>query len=121
MGHALFAPSGAFDARYLFGDSGDFKYKYTEWPGGGVIPLAACGESFIPGGSLGMENIASMVSQTALRVLTGSAEQAVWVSSIWRPQDIAGLGGKYEGPELPIGAQQIVLERVWPERNEGTT
>jgi len=121
MGHALFAPSGAFDARYLFGDSGDFKHKFTEWPGGGVVPLPACGESFIPGGSLGMDNIASMVSQTALRALTGRAEHAAWVSSIWRPQDIAGLGGKYDGPELPDGVQQIVLERTWPERKEGTT
>ena len=67
VGHALLAPSGAFDARSLFTDNGEFKHKFTEWPEGGVVALPACGESFIPGGSLGMVNIASMVSQTALR------------------------------------------------------
>ncbi len=118
VGHVIFAPSGAFDARDLFTENGDFKYKLTEWPEGGVVALPACGESFIPGGSLGMVNIASMVSQVALRALSGSIQSPSWVSSISRPHDIASLGGKYLGPELPAGMQQAQLERDWPDHVE---
>ena len=114
VGHALLAPSGGFDARSLFTDNGEFKHKFTEWPEGGVVALPACGESFIPGGSLGMVNIASMVSQTALRVLSGNIDRPSWISSINRPDDVVTLGGKYIGPELPSGIQEAQLERDWP-------
>lgn len=120
VGHALLAPTGTFDARYLFSDNGDFRHKFTEWPGGGIVALPACGASFIPGGSLGMMNIASMVSQTAVRTLTGLVEDSTWVSSVCRPQDVAGLGGTYHGPELPDGVQQTLLERGWPKHSEGS-
>ncbi|RRW39951.1 ThiF family adenylyltransferase [Pseudomonas luteola] len=116
VGHVLLAPSGAFDARGLFTENGDFRHKFTEWPQGGVVALPACGASFIPGGSLGMVNIASMVSQAALRALSGGIETPIWVSSINRPNDVATLGGKYLGPELPAGMQQSQLERNWPEQ-----
>ncbi|WP_394245285.1 HesA/MoeB/ThiF family protein [Halopseudomonas laoshanensis] len=118
VGHVLLAPSGAFDARGLFTDNGDFKHKFTEWPEGGVVALPACGESFIPGGSLGMANIASMVSQAALRVMSGNIDSPSWVSSINRPDDVVRLGGNYLGPELPAGMQQAQLERDWPEASE---
>jgi len=115
VGHALFAPTGAFDAQYLFRENGDFKHKFTDWPDGGIVALPGCGESFIPGGAIGMMNIALMVSQTALRVLRGALERTTWVSSIDRPQDIMALGGAYLGPALPAGMQQVQLEREWPE------
>jgi hypothetical protein len=114
VGHALVAPAGNFDARTLFSDTGDFNHKFTEWPDGGVVALPACGESFIPGGSLGMMNIASMVSQTALAALSGGIADASWVSSIYKPEEVSGLGGGYLGPQLPDGAQQLVLSRKWP-------
>ncbi|KPZ05060.1 UBA/THIF-type NAD/FAD binding protein [Pseudomonas amygdali pv. ulmi] len=120
VGHVLIAPSGAFDARGLFSESGDFKCKLTDWPDSGVVALPACGESFIPGGSLGMMNIASMVSQTALRLLSGSVTSPRWVSSINRPHDVATLGGHYLGPELPAGMELAQLERDWPEMLEST-
>jgi hypothetical protein len=103
VGHALFAPAGTFDGRHLFTDIGDFLHKFTEWPGGGVIPLPACGESFIPGGSLGMTNIASMVSHTALRALTGNIATASWVSSIYRPEDVPSLEANTMGPNCQRG------------------
>lgn len=118
VGHVLLAPSGVFDARGLFTENGDFKYKFTEWLEDGVVALPACGEGFIPGSSLGMANIASMVSQAALRALSGSIESPIWVSSINRPHDVATLGGKYVGPELPAGMQQVQLERCWPKQME---
>ena len=61
-----------------------------------------------------MVNIASMVSQTALRVLSGNIDSPSWVSSINRPDDVVTLGGKYIGPELPSGIQEAQLERDWP-------
>lgn len=118
VGHVLLAPSGAFDARGLFTEKGDFRHKFTEWQEGGVVALPACGESFIPGGSLGMANVASMVSQAALRALSGGIETPLWVSSINSPHDVATLGGKYVGPELPVGMRQAQLERSWPEPME---
>ena len=65
-----------------------------------------------------MVNIASMVSQTALRVLSGKIDSPSWISSINRPDDVVTLGGKYIGPELPDGMQQAQLERDWPETLE---
>ncbi|MGR8034527.1 ThiF family adenylyltransferase [Acinetobacter baumannii] len=114
VGHALFAPRGAYDARIFFEDNGDFKYKLTDWPNDGIQPLPACGESFIPGGAIGIVNIASMVAQFALHSLTSQIKDCVWCSSINKPQDTSRLKGKYLGPELPKGAQQLILEREWP-------
>lgn len=117
VGHALIAPGGSFDARHLFTENGDFRHKFTEWPTGrGRIALPACGESFIPGSSMGMMNIVSMVAQAALNTLTGHINESTWVSSINRPQDLSGLNGKYVGPPLPSGMRQAQLERGWPEQ-----
>ncbi len=115
VGHALLAPKGAFDGRHLFDDAGNFMEKYTEWPhGGGVISLPACGQTFIPGGASGMANVASMVTQAALRMLTAQFDSPVWTTTIYRPQDVAKHNGTYGGPTLSDGVQHIVLEREWP-------
>lgn len=115
VGHALLAPGGAFDGQSLFDVAGNFKHKYTEWPdGGGVVPLPACGQTFIPGGASGMSNVAGMVAQVALRTLTGQLEQQTWTTSIYQPQDIVNNGGNYLGPTVENGIQHIVLERAWP-------
>lgn len=115
VGHALLAPKGAYDGRPLFDDTGNFKLKCTEWPdGGGVVPLPACGQTFIPGGASGMANVASMVTQVALRTLTEQFDNPVWSTTIYRPQDVAKHDGTYSGPTLSDGVQHIVLEREWP-------
>lgn len=115
VGHALLAPSGAFDGQPLFDAAGNFQHKFTEWPaGGGVVPLPACGQTFIPGGASGMSNVAGMVAQVALRTLTGQLEQQAWTTSIYQPQDIVNHGGTYLGPTVENGIQHIVLERAWP-------
>ncbi|MBH3400138.1 ThiF family adenylyltransferase [Pseudomonas fluorescens] len=120
VGHGLLAPRGAFDGRYLFDDTGNFRLKHTEWPdGGGVVPLPACGQTFIPGGISGMANVASMVTQVALRFLTGDINNQVWTTTIYRPQDVANHEGRYFGPALADGAQHTVLEREWPTVEDG--
>lgn len=120
VGHALLAPKGGHDGRLLFDDTGNFNFKYTDWPnGGGVVPLPACGQTFIPGGASGMANVASMVTQVALRGLTGQIDTPVWTTSIYRPQDIPKHDGTYSGPVLESGVQHIVLEREWPNIESG--
>lgn len=120
VGHSLLAPKGAPDGRYLFDDSGNFKLKYTEWPdGGGVVPLPGCGQTFIPGGASGMANVASMVTQVALRSLTGQLQKQAWSTTIYRPQDVANYEGKYFGPDLAEGVQHAVIEREWPTVEDG--
>lgn len=115
VGHALLALEGEADGRPLFDDTGNFKLKYTEWPnGGGVVPLPACGQTFIPGGASGMGNVASMVTQVALRTLTGQIDSPTWTTSIYRPQDVTKHDGIYSGTNLEPGVQHIVLEREWP-------
>jgi hypothetical protein len=52
--------------------------------------------------------------------LTGNIGTASWVSSIYRPEDVPSLGGQYHGPKLPEGAQQLLLERGWPEHRDET-
>ncbi|HBR2091806.1 ThiF family adenylyltransferase [Klebsiella quasipneumoniae] len=114
VGHALIAPEGRFDARYLFSDRGDFRHRFTDWPDGGVVPLPACGESFIPGGSAGMNGVATMVTQAAIRYLTTVGDVTQWHSSVYRPDEVGVLGGRYTGPVLPEGVVQSVFERNWP-------
>lgn len=115
VGHALVSPRGNYDGRYLFSDNGDFSNKFTEWPEGGVVPLPACGESFIPGNSAGMSTIATMVTQAAIQYLNGFKNEPLWLTSISRPTDAQMQGGRYIGPELPPGTIQTALERAWPE------
>ncbi|WJD61530.1 ThiF family adenylyltransferase [Pseudomonas kurunegalensis] len=120
VGHALLAPKGEHDGRSLFDDAGNFNFKYTEWPNGnGVVSLPACGQTFIPGNASGMANVASLVTQVALRALTGQIGKPVWTTSIYRPQDIPVHGGIYSGPALADGAQHTVLEREWPNAESG--
>jgi hypothetical protein len=61
-----------------------------------------------------MANIALMTSHMAIDTLTERTNTPVWASSIYRPQDVAILNGKYIGPNITDGVQQTVLEREWP-------
>lgn len=115
VGHALASPRGDYDGRHLFSDNGDFSHKYTEWPEGGVVPLPACGESFIPGNAAGMNTIATMITQASIQYLNGIKKESLWLTSINRPADAQVQGGTYIGPDLPTGTIQTVLERAWPE------
>ena len=115
VGHALASPQGDYDGRHLFSDNGDFSHKYTEWPEGGVVPLPACGESFIPGNAAGMNIIATMITQASIQYLNGIKKGSLWLTSINCPADAQVQGGTYIGPDLPTGTIQTVLERVWPE------
>jgi hypothetical protein len=114
VGHALLAPAGAFDARGLFEDSGEFRHAYSRWPDDGVIKLPACGESYVPGGPIDLAAVSAMVSSLAVQSLAGPALAPSWWTSIKNPSSIQALGGTYLGPSLPIGSHMLQVERPWP-------
>lgn len=66
-----------------------------------------------------MANVASMVTQVALRSLTGQLQKQAWSTTIYRPQDVANYEGKYFGPDLAEGVQHAVIEREWPTVEDG--
>ncbi|MFS8461736.1 ThiF family adenylyltransferase [Xanthomonas campestris pv. raphani] len=115
VGHALVAADVSADAKSLFEDNGRFRHKYTNWPRGDSVPLPACGQSFIPGGGLGVSAIASMVAAAAIEQLTSDSRDILWISRISNPQRVSALEGEYVGPELPDGATEMTLRRPWPE------
>ncbi|MCY1439483.1 hypothetical protein D9M71_557190 [compost metagenome] len=110
----LLAPSGKFDGRSLFDASGRFNYRMSEWRDDGIHSAAGCGASFIPGGPAAMASIAAMIAQTALAALMKSPSEPMWYTSIGNPDDITAAGGRYKGPEPPVGATQLHLARQWP-------
>lgn len=114
VGHALVAADVEADARSLFEDNGRFRYKFTNWNGGDSVPLPACGQSFIPGGGLGVSAIASMVAAEAIEQLTSSSTEPLWISRISNPQRASELEGQYVGPKLSSGATEMTLKRAWP-------
>lgn len=113
-GHALVAADAAADGRSLFEDNGRFRYKYTNWHGGDSVRLPACGQSFIPGGGLGVGAIASMVAAEAIEQLTSSSTGTLWISRISNPHRASELDGQYVGPELTSGTTEMTLRRAWP-------
>lgn len=119
IGHALLAPPGAHDGRALFGASGRFRFRFSEWPDDGIRALPGCGASYIPGGPVAMAAIATMVSQVIIRALARSPLGPAWYTSVGDPAMIAAAGGTYGGPSLPQGATQIVLTRPWPDAADG--
>ncbi len=114
VGHALVAADEGADARSLFEDNGRFRYKYSNWSRGDSVPLPACGQSFIPGGGLGVSAIASVVAAAAIEQLTSNSVEPLWISRISNPQEMRALDGEYVGPELPVGATEMTLRRPWP-------
>jgi len=114
VGHALIAIEPGNDGRRLFNERGDFCQAFTQWPDGGVVPLPACGESFIPGGATGLASVVSMVANSAVRLLRGQIPARAWVSSISTPDEVTRLDGYYRGPRLEAGQVHVVLERDWP-------
>lgn len=53
-----------------------YKYKVAEWEAGQEVKAPACGESFMPYGSMDMVPIATMTARLALDFLSGRVEKA---------------------------------------------
>lgn len=113
VGHALIAPGGAFDARRLF-ERGNFRHLMTEWPDDGVIPLPACGESYIPGTGAALGRVVNMIGACALNVLAKPPTKPTWHFTVGGLEQMEESEGTYHGPELSEG--QVFMECVqdWP-------
>lgn len=115
VGHVLVTPSNSNDnASYMFDHNGNFNYKFTEWPDNGQIALPGCGHGFIPGGPIGISQIANLMAQTTIDVLIGKITEKVWLSSIGDLEKVQLAQGTYTGPTLPHGCKQIVISQQWP-------
>uniref|UniRef100_UPI002610E218 ThiF family adenylyltransferase n=1 Tax=uncultured Acinetobacter sp. TaxID=165433 RepID=UPI002610E218 len=116
VGHVIISTSNSSaDGRYLFDINGNFKKKYTDWDGNGVMPLPGCGEGFIPGGPINISTIANVAAQAVLDVLTDKINSETWITSIGDIEKIVELDGKYIGTEqISKGCKQFVISRGWP-------
>lgn len=115
VGHALAAPSQqSADATSLFDASGNFKYAFTEFPDHGHIPLPGCGIGFIPGGPLGMSQIAAMTTQLALDCLADNVKRPTWRYWIGNSTLASEYKGKYIGPATD-GVVSATFSKTWPD------
>lgn len=113
VGHALIAPGGAVDGRRLF-DRGNFRHLMTEWPDHGVIPLPACGRSYIPGTGAALGRIVNMIADCALKVLAKPPLTPTWHFTIGGLEQLEEFQGSYRGPELPKGQAFTECFQDWP-------
>ena len=117
VGHALIAPPGAFDARPLF-DRGVFRHRLTTWPRNGVIPLPACGQSYIPGGGVALGRIGGMIASCALRTLENPPDCPRWHSTVGDLDRLDALEGRYDGPSMPDGLTFFECAHDWPSASD---
>lgn len=113
VGHVLAAPQGSHDARQLFDSRGNFLEPWSTWPDEGIVPLPACGEGFIPGGSLGIGDIATLASRVTIDLLAGSLSPS-WHVVAGDLNAITNAGGTYRGRALAEGATQGTWRLPWP-------
>ena len=114
-GHVLVSPIGHGSAEHLFDEQGRFRRAFSKWPDDGVLPLPACGASFVPGDAARMSAVATLTVQATIAVLSNPSCPASWQYIICDTDDIADLGGSYTGPALPPGARAITMSRPWDE------
>lgn len=117
VGHALIAPPGAFDGRPLF-DRGEFRHGLTQWPHKGVIPLPACGQSYIPGGGVALGRIGGMVATCALRTLEAPPDRPRWHTTVGDLDRLDALEGRYDGPAMRDGITFLERAEDWPAAND---
>lgn len=118
VGHVLSQPgTSTSDSSPLFDDAGNFKHSFTEFPDHGYIPLPGCGAGFIPGGPLGLSQIAAMIARVSIDILTDADAAPSWHYWIGDTSQITELGGAYKGPALPDGITSAIFKQKWPDTN----
>lgn len=113
VGHVLIAPRGSHDARRLFDSRGNFVEPWSTWPDEGIVPLPACGAGFVPGGPLGIGDIATLACRVTIEALAG-AQNPNWHVIAGELDAIARAGGTYRGRPLPEGTTQGTWRLPWP-------
>lgn len=114
-GHALVSPENSSeDPRPLFDNTGEFRRRFSDWHDGGVVPLPACGGSYIPGGPVALSAIAAMGAQACIDTLTNEVPAPRWYSLVKSAGAVEAAGGVYKGPALNEGAASQIFVRGWP-------
>ena len=116
VGHALIAPSGAIDGRNLF-ERGNFRHLMSDWPDNGVIPLPACGQSYIPAAGATLGRVVNMIATRALKALATPPTKPVWHFTVGGLDELEELQGTYHGPPIPEGQNFMECFRDWPDCN----
>lgn len=115
VGHVLTVPENCSDDITQFFDAkGNFQHSFTDFPDHGYVPLPNCGAGFIPGGPLGLTQIAALVATASIELLTGEETKATWQSWVGDISKTTKYGGIYSGPQLPAGITTATYKRDWP-------
>lgn len=118
-GHVLTVPSDStHDITQFFDSKGNFTHRFTEFPDQGYIPIPGCGAGYIPGGPLGLTQIAAMITRASLEVLTGTETNPTWQYWIGDTSIAAEYSGTYIGPTLPKGMISGTFKSEWPIKGE---
>jgi sulfur-carrier protein adenylyltransferase/sulfurtransferase len=119
-GHVLLSPAGSMQlATPLFTDTGQFKFRFTDWKDGAEVLLPGCGVSFVPGGPVGLNSIATMAARIAVKCLNDETHEPAWYAALLEsPEAIKALGGSYRGPAANSSLEQHVVRLAWPAQNE---
>lgn len=114
VGHVLSSLAAGPSGESLFDAQGRFLRAFSKWPNDGLIPLPACGASFLPGAANRLNVIASLAVQVTLDALTRPSSSFSWHYTVNDVSDISALGGDYEGPILPEGVRSMAGTLPWP-------
>ena len=113
-GHVLVSPKNSnADGSYLFTSTGKFHKPVTKWEDG-IIRLAACGESYIPGGAVALGSIISMTAGAAIDTMTGELKAPQWYSLVPSKSVVESAGGTFLWPAPGENVRQAVQVDLWP-------
>ena len=114
VGHVISSPASGPSGEHLFDHQGRFLRTFSKWPDDGLIPLPACGASFLPGAANRLNVVANLAVQVTIDVLTRPSPSATWNYTLNDVSDIASLGGHYEGPASPEVVRGMAGTLPWP-------
>jgi hypothetical protein len=114
VGHVISSPAGGPSGEPLFDAQGSFLQTFSTWPDDGLVPLPACGASFLPGAANRLNLIANLAVQVTIDMLTKASSTVRWHYTLSDVSDIGALGGEYGGPALPEGVRTMAGVLPWP-------
>lgn len=114
VGHVIFSPPGGASGEHLFDEQGRFLNAFSRWPNEGLVPLPACGESFVPGDGNRLSTIAELAASTAIDALIEKPASEAWHYTVSDVAGIERLGGTYVGPVMPEGIRSLAASHPWP-------
>lgn len=114
VGHVIFSPPEGASGEHLFDEQGRFLNAFSQWPNDGLVPLPACGESFVTGDGNRLSTIAELAASTAITALIEKPASEAWHYTVSDVAGIESLGGTYVGPVMPEGVRSLAASHPWP-------